>query len=135
MIYCLYRVWRWRGLKRWITWLINQNNWVRNSRTMIFSTKILTSFVTWIKKSSKITKKSSKRSCMCECFVFWWFFDIIRWFSIFVEIFVDFDCFCIKLVIFMVTGRKNNGIMSKITKNHQSYILNTQPRRAAQTQK
>ena len=53
MIYCLYRVWRWRGLKRWITWLINQNNWVRNSIMMMFSTKILTSFVTWIKKSPK----------------------------------------------------------------------------------
>ena len=105
MIYCLYRVWKWRGLKRWITWLINQNNWVGNSIMMMFSTKILTSFVTWIKKSSKNHQKTVKK-VLCGCFVFWWFFDIIRWFSSFVEIFVDFDCFCIKLVIFMVTSRK-----------------------------
>ena len=52
-------------------------------------------------KSPKTVKK-----VLCGCFVFWWFFDIIRWFSSFVENSVDFDCFCIKLVIFMVTSRK-----------------------------
>ena len=68
--YCLYRVWRWRGLKRWITWLINQNNWVRNSRMMMFSTKILTSFVTWIKKSSKNHQKVVKKVLYVWMFCF-----------------------------------------------------------------
>ena len=70
MIYCLYRVWRWRGLKRWITWLINQNNWVRNSRMMMFSTKILTSFVMWIKKSSKNHQKVVKKVLYVWMFCF-----------------------------------------------------------------
>ena len=54
----------------------------------------------------------------CGCFVFLItvFFDIIRWFSSFVENFWDFDCFCTKLVILWLQATKqwNNRV-----ENHQ----------------